>query len=86
MPKDPEYNQFSGRLHSGPWMTGAEYQSGSRGLFPSSTDNQNVPCARCLSTGRGANMMLPAKRSCPQGWTKEYEGDYILTCKTIGKN
>ena len=50
-----------------------EYESGNNGLLPGSTQNQNVPCARCLSRGT-AVMMLPAKRTCPQGWTKEYEG------------
>lgn len=79
MPTDPEWNQYTGRLQSGSWMTGAEYESGSGGLFPTSTRNQNVPCARCLTAGRGANMMYPAKRTCPDGWTKEYEGMRNLT-------
>lgn len=69
----------------GPWMTGAEYQSGSRGIFSSSTDNQNVPCAVCLTSGRSANMMYPAKRTCPAGWVKEYEGTclYLFTVLLI---
>ena len=72
LPLQPEYNSYTDS-GSPSWIYGVEYESGNNGLLPGSTQNQNVPCARCLSRGT-AVMMLPAKRTCPQGWTKEYEG------------
>jgi len=36
-----------------------------------------VPCARCQATSRPAIFMLPAKVTCPRGWTKEYSG-YLM--------
>jgi len=71
---DPQYNRvYTGHIE-GSWMYGTEYQSYSYGIFPSSAFNQNVPCARCYTENRPALMMIPAKRSCPTGWTEEYEG------------
>jgi len=55
-------------------MNGAECQSYNYGIFPNSANQQNVPCARCYTENRPALMMIPAKRSCPSGWIKEYEG------------
>ena len=57
-------------------ISGVEYQSGSSGIFPSAAHDQNVPCARCY-TQRSAVVMIPSRRSCPTGWSKEYEGEHI---------
>jgi len=57
-------------------MAGAEYQSYQYGIFPDNIYDQNVPCARCYTENRPATMMIPAKRTCPGGWTKEYEGEF----------
>lgn len=54
-------------------MSGAEYVSPKLGIFTDSTDDQNVPCARCYAP-RSARMMIPAKRTCPKDWSREYEG------------
>ena len=70
LPLDPEYNSFS-TAASKTTIAGTEYQDVSP-IFNGIND-QNVPCARCYSRN-SAVMMLPAKRTCPQGWTKEYEG------------
>ncbi|XP_067929602.1 short-chain collagen C4-like [Watersipora subatra] len=79
MPLDPEYNKFSGSVtFVGSWLAGAEYESSSYGIFPNSAQNQNVPCARCYTNSRSAMMMVPGKRNCSEGWTKEYEG-YLMT-------
>ena len=40
--------------------------------------NHNVPCAVCLATTRVAVVMIPAKLTCPTGWTKEYNG-YLMS-------
>jgi len=75
MPPDPQYSKtYTSGEFRGSAISGAEYQSYSYGMFSTSTFNQNVPCARCYTENRPALMMIPAKRSCPTGWTKEYEG------------
>ena len=43
-------------------------------VLDSSLHNNEVPCAACKVSGRGQQLMIPGKRSCPQNWTKEYEG------------
>ena len=40
--------------------------------------NFNVPCAVCYATTRAAAMMIPAKTTCPQSWTREYYG-YLMS-------
>ena len=40
----------------------------------SSLNNNDAPCAVCHVDGRGEHLMIPAQRTCPQNWTKEYEG------------
>ncbi|XP_062572613.1 short-chain collagen C4-like [Saccostrea cucullata] len=37
----------------------------------------DVPCSVCRVKMATSSMMIPAKRSCPTGWTKQYSG--ILT-------
>ena len=74
LPLDPEYNSFA---NPSPFdvaiISGAEYESGDSGvIFPSMAQNKNVPCARCYAPE--ATFMIPAKRNCPSGWKKEYEG------------
>ncbi|KAI0239762.1 hypothetical protein LSAT2_009484, partial [Lamellibrachia satsuma] len=39
--------------------------------------DNNVPCAVCLVTNRPTKLMIPARLSCPDGWTKEYSG-YLM--------
>jgi len=74
MPTDPQYNRVNTGSFYGSWIYGTEYESYSYGIFPNSAYQQNVPCARCYTENRPALMMIPAKRSCPSGWTEEYEG------------
>ena len=76
MPLDPEYDKF-GFGGSYAVLHGTEYESGKVGIFSDRTDQQNMPCARCYAP-RSASMMIPAKRTCPKYWNKEYEGLLIL--------
>ena len=80
MPRDPEWGpkttadfQSEGRLY------GAEYQMYPNNPFSNgqSLDNNDVPCAVCLVTSRLTKLMIPAKLTCPDGWTKEYSG-YLM--------
>ncbi|XP_067927909.1 short-chain collagen C4-like [Watersipora subatra] len=77
MPDSPEYNS-PGTVSASASIAGVEYESYSFGVFPSSTFQQNAPCARCYTGNRPALMMIPAKRTCPDDWPTEYEG-YIMT-------
>ena len=81
MPLHPDYNSFS---NSGYWsvISGVEFETGNAGLFSGSPQGQNVPCARWLIP-RSAIMMYPAKRNCPHGWNKEYEGNISLNQSTL---
>ncbi|XP_019637179.1 PREDICTED: uncharacterized protein LOC109479634 [Branchiostoma belcheri] len=76
-------NPVAGYQHDS-YMYGAEYQRGA-GYF--STDNMghitnplnyDVPCSVCLVSGRSAHVMIPARLSCPRGWSKEYSG-YLMS-------
>ena len=70
--REPEYNAYStGSSYS--VISGVEYQSSDDGIFPNAAHDKNVPCARCY-TQRSATVMIPSRRSCPSGWSKEYEG------------
>lgn len=71
LPLDPEYNAFSSGGASSV-ISGTEYETSGSGINTAAHD-QNAPCVRCFST-KSAVMMLPAKRTCPTGWSKEYEG------------
>ena len=48
---------------------GVEYQSGFSGM-----SDQDATCAVCEVQGRSAVLMIPARNTCPDGWTLEYEG------------
>jgi len=77
--KDPQYNKYytGSATWWGDWISGVEYKTGTHlDIFPDSTFQQNVPCARCYTKTRSAVVMIPAKRHCPSKWTKEYEGTF----------
>jgi len=77
LPLNPEYNKVSGKNHStSAKLRGVEYETGGLGIFPGIAHNQNAPCARCYAKNKSSVMMIPAKRTCPDTWTKEYEGIY----------
>ena len=74
MVKDPEFpDNVQAGFGAGAQLYGVEYQLNEGFLNPSNLHNHNVPCAVC-EVQRSTSMMVPAKRTCPQGWTLEYEG------------
>ncbi|XP_067940947.1 uncharacterized protein [Watersipora subatra] len=87
MPPNPEYNKFdmSNDTAAHSWLYSTEYMSFDLGIFPRSVHGHNVACSVCHAP-RSAKTMIPAKRSCPIGWTKEYEGylmsGYVRNMKT----
>ena len=76
LPLDPNfYRTVSGAQNYG-YMYGAEYQDTNK-LVASSHDT-DVPCAVCYVPTRNALYMIPAKYTCPSGWTREYFG-YLMS-------
>ncbi len=70
LPKDAEYLKDgvpASTLFS--YLYGSEYEATLVG-----TQDQNVPCSVCYTSTRAAMLMIPAKISCPSGWTTEYKG------------
>jgi len=57
-------------------MYGAEYQD-TNGLVRNSFD-ADVPCAVGYVPTRNTLYMIPAKYTCPGGWTREYFG-YLMS-------
>ena len=43
-------------------------------MWSNNNHEQDVPCAVCAVNGRSAQLMIPAKLSCPDNWTMEYSG------------
>ncbi|XP_019632210.1 PREDICTED: short-chain collagen C4-like [Branchiostoma belcheri] len=83
-------NPVAGNQHQS-YIYGTEYSVGA-GLF--STDNMgyitnpfdyDVPCSVCLVSGRSTHVMIPARLSCPRGWSMEYSG-YLMTAPTYHHN
>ena len=78
LPLDPNFlTPISGRQDRA-YMYGAEYET--------NTDSNShvhgrhvtdVPCAVCHVSNRTAVYMVPAKYTCPTGWTSEYYG-YLM--------
>ncbi|XP_067934124.1 uncharacterized protein, partial [Watersipora subatra] len=79
LPSTPEYNSYTPGTSSYNWIRGTEYETNSD-IFSNTMQNHNVPCARCYVPTRSATIMIPAKRTCPPSWNKEYEG-YLMSGK-----
>ena len=75
--RDPIYEKYQSGSQSTSKMYGAEYELNSKGIFPSSVHNHDVPCAVCHVTKRASQMMLSGRNVCPAGWTREYKG-YLM--------
>ena len=78
LPLDPSFlKSISGPQYRA-YMYGTEYQThtDSRSYLHGVHDH-DVPCAVCYVTQRSAVYMLPAKYTCPSGWTREYYG-YLM--------
>ena len=74
MPDTPQYTlSYTPGSQSHSEIYGAEYQSPVAG-----TIDHNVPCAVCSASTRVGILMIPARTSCPTGWTREYYG-YLMT-------
>ena len=76
MPDQPEYStmlRYTTGSQSYSEVFGTEYEHPTVGRH-----NYNVPCALCSATTRVIEVMIPARASCPTGWTREYYG-YLMS-------
>ena len=79
MPETPQYtlsHKPGSQSHSE--IHGTEYE----GPVRVGAQDHNVPCAVCSASTRVGMLMIPARTSCPTGWTREYYG-YLMSQATI---
>jgi len=76
LPLDPNFLRTISGAYRG-LMYGAEYQTWNGHPFNGRHDH-DVPCAVCYVTQRSSVYMVPAKYTCPSGWTREYYG-YLMS-------
>ena len=75
LPLDPNYiSTHSGSQGNIAYMYGAEYATY---YSQKSVYNHDVVCAVCYVNQRSTVFMVPAKYTCPIGWTREYYG-YLM--------
>jgi len=77
LPLDPNYLNYQSGTQTASYMYGAEYSLYSNTLVPNTRDG-DVPCAVCYLPTRTALYVIPAKFTCPIGWTTEYYG-YLMS-------
>ena len=79
LPDTPQYTlSYTPGSQSYSEIYGVEYENPIRGA-----QNHNAPCAVCYASTRVAVFMLPARTSCPIGWTREYYG-YLMSAHQGG--
>ena len=78
LPLDPNFlTPISGTQHRA-YMYGAEYETNTASnSHVHGRQEHDVPCAVCHVSNHTAVYMVPAKYTCPTGWTREYYG-YLM--------
>ena len=78
LPQDPNFLTPISGTQQRALMYGAEYRTytDSKSHVHGCNDH-DVPCAVCHVSNRTAVYMVPAKYTCPTGWTREYYG-YLM--------
>ena len=78
LPRDPQWLTYNtGSTPVASWMRSVEYISKDYGIFSSTINQKRAVCARCFTQSRPAIIMIPARTTCPSGWTREYYG-YLM--------
>jgi hypothetical protein len=81
LPLNPIFEKIGSGNQGSSYIYGTEYQiyTAQKHLFENSNlENHDAPCAVCHTESRGSHMMIPARNTCPSGWTLEYKG-YLMT-------
>ena len=82
MPNDPQYTlPFEPGVRGQSYVFGTEYEE----PLVSGHDEHNAPCAVCYIPTKHAVIMIPAKTSCPSGWTREYYGYLMSERRSSGR-
>ena len=76
LPLDPKFYKTVSGAQNWAYIYGAEYEY-TDGIVADS-HNADIPCAVCYFPTRNALYMIPAKYTCPSGWTREYFG-YLMS-------
>ena len=77
MPNDPQYTlTYQSGVQGYSYVYGTEYEGDLSGC-----EQHNAPCAVCYVSTQNAVIMIPAKTTCPSGWTREYYG-YLMSERT----
>ena len=74
MPNDPEYSSYIPGVQGYGFVYGTEYEGPP--LAPGMIQH-DAPCAVCDVPDKSRVLMIPAKLTCPSGWTREYYG-YLM--------
>ena len=79
LPDNPQYLDHCPGVQGNSPIHGAEYEPYQCSLESlSQLYNHNVPCAVCVNCERNVLLTIPARISCPNSWTLEYNG-YLMT-------
>ena len=83
LPLDPNFLREISGTQFRALMYGAEYDTLTDGnSHVHGRHETDVPCAVCHVSNRTAVYMVPAKYTCPTGWTREYYG-YLMAERHI---
>ena len=88
LPETPQYysTNTAGAQPARGFLYGTEYQASHGGdIGPlQRVGDHNVPCAVCFTSNRATVLMVPARFSCPSGWTLEYYG-YLMSNNVLSQ-
>jgi len=85
LPLDPNFLQSISGGQFRALMYGAEYSTVTdSNSYLHGRHDTDVPCAVCYVTQRSTVYVLPAKYTCPSGWTREYYGYLMAQYHTAG--
>uniref|UniRef100_A0A8W8IJR4 Short-chain collagen C4 n=1 Tax=Magallana gigas TaxID=29159 RepID=A0A8W8IJR4_MAGGI len=71
LPPDPDLTTKYTSSYA--YMYGSEYYSNEFGH----DGGNDLPCSVCRSTVQSSVLMIPAKSSCYDGWSMQYQGDLV---------
>ena len=79
LPLDPNFLTPISGSQTRALIYGAEYETNTdSNSYLHGRHDHDVPCAICHVSNRTAVYMVPAKYTCPTGWTREYYG-YLMS-------
>ena len=81
MPDDPQYTlAYQSGVQGRSYVYGTEYEGPP---LVSGREQHNAPCAVCYVSTQHTVIIIPAKTTCPIGWTREYYGYLMSEASTI---